>query len=276
MHRAVTSGIMCSSNFCSYLKTGQIGHVLSCPVLFSDHLPHVKLSSSALFFLDISYRDLKSTIPQYLTVTCLALSLLLFRHDQRISTAMCADIAVFHLIGMTCSFVGNDKTRLNTIMWIVWALAFLGVSMGVFFLSRTWAFTNPNEATNGPPSIFPHSCHSLRQQPKITRKLPHSQSIRVSAGEGEEEWASHNAKFRQCERSLQVMCVSTHLPLTAVKRDYERSLDPAQAPKMNEKEGGKTDGMDVEGGVKKADDGKEKENSGKVEEEEEKKKRRIK
>ncbi|KAK2948039.1 hypothetical protein BLNAU_16986 [Blattamonas nauphoetae] len=95
------------------------------------------------------------TIPQYLTVTCLALSLLLFRHDQRISTAMCADIAVFHLIGMTCSFVGNDKTRLNTIMWIVWALAFLGVSMGVFFLSRTWAFTNPNEATNGPPSIFP-------------------------------------------------------------------------------------------------------------------------
>ncbi|KAK2940879.1 hypothetical protein BLNAU_24208 [Blattamonas nauphoetae] len=40
---------------------------------------------------------------------------------------------------------------------------------------------------------------------------------------------------------------------------------------MNEKEGGKTDGMDVEGGVKKADDGKEKENSGKVEEEEEKK-----
>ncbi|KAK2945291.1 hypothetical protein BLNAU_19792 [Blattamonas nauphoetae] len=118
--------------------------------------------------------------PQYLTVTCLALSLLLFRHDQRISTAMCADIAVFHLIGMTCSFVGNDKTRLNTIMWIVWALAFLGVSMGVFFLSRTWAFTNPNEATNGPPSIFPHSCHSLRQQPKITRKLPHSQSIRVS------------------------------------------------------------------------------------------------
>ncbi|KAK2946823.1 hypothetical protein BLNAU_18281 [Blattamonas nauphoetae] len=123
---------------------------------------------------------LPQTIPQYLTVTCLALSLLLFRHDQRISTAMCADIAVFHLIGMTCSFVGNDKTRLNTIMWIVWALAFLGVSMGVFFLSRTWAFTNPNEATNGPPSIFPHSCHSLRQQPKITRKLPHSQSIRVS------------------------------------------------------------------------------------------------
>ncbi|KAK2947905.1 hypothetical protein BLNAU_17132 [Blattamonas nauphoetae] len=64
-----------------YLKTGQIGHVLSCPVLFSDHLPHVKLSSSALFFLDISYRDLKSTIPQYLTVTCLALSLLLFRYS---------------------------------------------------------------------------------------------------------------------------------------------------------------------------------------------------
>ncbi|KAK2952230.1 hypothetical protein BLNAU_12789 [Blattamonas nauphoetae] len=30
------------------------------------------------------------------------------------------------------------------------------------------AFTSPNEATNGPTSIFPHSCHSLRQQPKKT------------------------------------------------------------------------------------------------------------
>ncbi|KAK2952829.1 hypothetical protein BLNAU_12297 [Blattamonas nauphoetae] len=75
--------------------------------------------------------------PQYLTVACLALSLLLFRHDQRVSTAMCADIAVFHLIGIICSFVGNDKTRLNSIMWIVWALVLLGVSVGVFFLSRT-------------------------------------------------------------------------------------------------------------------------------------------
>ncbi|KAK2944878.1 hypothetical protein BLNAU_20221 [Blattamonas nauphoetae] len=77
--------------------------------------------------------------PQYLTVACLALSLLLFRHDQRVSTAMCADIAVFHLIGNICSFVGNDKTRLNSIMWIVWALVLLGVSVGVFFLSRTFS-----------------------------------------------------------------------------------------------------------------------------------------
>ncbi|KAK2948040.1 hypothetical protein BLNAU_16987 [Blattamonas nauphoetae] len=84
-----------------------------------------------------------------------------------------------------------------------------------------------------------------------------------------------NDPFKSCAYRLIYRRVETELvtqdELTAVKRDYERSLDPAQAPKMNEKEGGKTDGMDVEGGVKKADDGKEKENSGKVEEEEEKK-----
>ncbi|KAK2952631.1 hypothetical protein BLNAU_12459 [Blattamonas nauphoetae] len=29
-----------------------------------------------------------------------------------------------------------------------------------------FSFASPNEATNGPTSIFSHSCHSLRQQPK--------------------------------------------------------------------------------------------------------------
>ncbi|KAK2963379.1 hypothetical protein BLNAU_1421 [Blattamonas nauphoetae] len=49
----------------------------------------------------------------------------------------------------------------------------------------------------------------------IVEKRSHTENIQhphsTAAGEGE-EWASHNAKFRQCERSLQVMCVSTHLP----------------------------------------------------------------
>ncbi|KAK2956237.1 hypothetical protein BLNAU_8801 [Blattamonas nauphoetae] len=51
---------------------------------------------------------------------------------------------------------------------------------------------------------------------------------------------------QQLAREKKVMCVSPHL-----------------SPRMIEKKGGKTDGMAVEGGVEKVDDGKEKENSGK-------------
>ncbi|KAK2950039.1 hypothetical protein BLNAU_15074 [Blattamonas nauphoetae] len=118
----------------------------------------------------ISNRYLPRTISPPLHVLLLHAPIL-HRHDQRISTAMCADIAVFHLIGMICSFVGNDKTRLNTIMWIVWALAFLGVSV-----------VGPSQIQTKPPTVQPASSPtpvilSVNNQ-KITRKLPHSQYIR--------------------------------------------------------------------------------------------------
>ncbi|KAK2941579.1 hypothetical protein BLNAU_23508 [Blattamonas nauphoetae] len=131
--------------------------------------------------------------PQYLTVVFLALSLFLFRHDQRISTAMCADLAVFHLIGMISSFVGNDKTRLNTIMWIVWALAFLGPTPIVSFTPAmptslqhvpNPSLIGPSQIQTKPPTVQPASSPtpvilSVNNQ-NITRKFPHSQSIRVS------------------------------------------------------------------------------------------------
>ncbi|KAK2942490.1 putative Ubiquitin carboxyl-terminal hydrolase 47 [Blattamonas nauphoetae] len=84
-----------------------------------------------------------------------------------------------------------------------------------------------------------------------------------------------NDPFKSCAYRLIYRRVETELvtqdELTAAKRDYERSLDPAPAPKMSEKEGGRADVVDVEGGAEKVEDGKEKENSGKEEEEEEKK-----
>ncbi|KAK2951086.1 hypothetical protein BLNAU_13929 [Blattamonas nauphoetae] len=91
--------------------------------------------------------------PQYLTIACLALSLLLFLHSifllpfftdsaNASYSAKFADFAAFHLIGMMCSFGGNDKTRLNTVMLIVRALTFLGVSVGVFSLSRSFPAQN--------------------------------------------------------------------------------------------------------------------------------------
>ncbi|KAK2942139.1 hypothetical protein BLNAU_22949 [Blattamonas nauphoetae] len=76
--------------------------------------------------------------PQYPTIASLALSLLLFLHSffllpfftdsaNASYSAKFADFAAFHLIGMICSFVGNDKTRLNTVVSTVWAIAFLAM-----------------------------------------------------------------------------------------------------------------------------------------------------
>ncbi|KAK2943344.1 hypothetical protein BLNAU_21733 [Blattamonas nauphoetae] len=41
-------------------------------------------------------------------------------------------------------------------------------------------FKSPTKASHRSTCFFPISYHSLRQPPKITRKLPHNQSVRVS------------------------------------------------------------------------------------------------
>ncbi|KAK2949850.1 hypothetical protein BLNAU_15245 [Blattamonas nauphoetae] len=129
---------------------------------------------------------LKST-PQFVCLAGLVLSLGLFIYAffllpfySDISNAVCAavfaDVAVFHLIGMIWSFVGNDKLWLNTILWVVWGLAFVGVPVGVFFGTR--AYARAQWATRpGEPIPYIHKKEVadapaiLSAQPTLTPKI---------------------------------------------------------------------------------------------------------
>ncbi|KAK2944580.1 hypothetical protein BLNAU_20487 [Blattamonas nauphoetae] len=125
---------------------------------------------------------LKST-PQYVCLAGLVLSLGLFLYAffllpfySAISNAVCAavfaDVAVFHLIGMIWSFVGNDKMWLNAILWVVWGLAFVGVPIGIFFGTR--AYARAQWATRpGEPLPFVHKKEAA-DAPAILSGVPPS------------------------------------------------------------------------------------------------------
>ncbi|KAK2944048.1 hypothetical protein BLNAU_21047 [Blattamonas nauphoetae] len=191
-----------------------------------DHTEHIKWHHQCTCLVDqrghFHPHYIPQTIPQYLTIACLALSLLLFRPDQRISTAIEVDMdemgnAQYQILTLKV----DDPTKSSVSLIIPTQptpiVSFTPAMPSSLQFAPIHSLVGPSQVQTKPPTVQPPSSPSTvtlfvnnqktTANSRITSPLVSGRDLSVTFHSGTTEQGQYYGCVRDFETGDWVLCI---------------------------------------------------------------------